>query len=100
MIRIKPFQELFLLAGIGGALAAAIDFSVSGKGSLIATVASLGGSAFSLVSASPPLITILLAGVAAGLFGAASILYFRPLSGKGAFTCGFGAVGALAIFFP
>ena len=98
MLKIHPFTELSLLAGIGGGLAVVIDFLVSRDGSFVRTVEANIDQFTTYIF--PPFLPTLFAVVLVLLASALSIFYFRPLSRKGAIACGFGTVAGLAIFFP
>lgn len=98
MIRLRPFFELFILSGFGAAIAVAIDFVVSGNGSLLSGLATLLD--MYLAQYLPGQTTVKIAALVLILFGACSTFYFRPLSAKGAFAGGFAILAVLAIFVP
>ncbi len=98
MLKIRPFTELFLLSGVGAAIAVAVDFLVSADGSLLHNLA--GVIDIWVVRFTPEWAAMRIAIAALVITGASSVFYFKPLSRKGAFASGFGTVAALAIFLP
>ena len=94
----KPIVEIFGWAGVGAGLAIAIDYAVSRDASLLFSVTQYVDRLLS--AAGPYTLSLRLAFFILLGIGASSIFYFRPLSRKGAFGGGFGAIGALAILLP
>ena len=98
MIKFDPFLEILLAAAIGAGSATFIDATLAADGSMVLGLSSM----FSLLTGAVngQLAPIWLAGTGLVALAALSVLYFRPLSRKGGFACGFAAVAILALFIP
>lgn len=86
------------MAAFGAVIAAFIDLRVSAHGSVWRHLN--GAVGFFLPIEFGGIWPNLVVALIIGLLGALSTLYFRPLSRKGGFACGFAVIGALSIFLP
>ena len=96
-LKIHPFGELALAGGLGAAAAISADLATSVDASLLhGFVQSIfGGMGLKAASVDLGYGSVFLMAL-----GALSVLYFRPLSRKGAFFCGFSVIAAIAVVFP
>ena len=98
MSKFKIILEVFVVAEFGAIVAVLIDFFVSLDGSLLHSISQIIDAVFGFVLL--PRIPIILAAAVLIIFAGLLALYFRPLTRKGAFISGFGAIAMIAIFIP
>ncbi len=97
-MKLQETYTLMLFAAIGAAIGTVIDYYLSLDSSLLYGISELMDQVTTFIM-SPPL-PFYMAAAALVVLGSLSILYARPLTRKGAFTCGFAAIAILAIFIP
>ncbi len=94
-MRISPFFELLLVAGLGSLTALAFDFAINGAASGAMKAASLFAVTGFGATAAAAFGALLVAAS-----GPASVFYFRPLTRRGAFTLAVGAAAVVSILTP
>lgn len=96
-IRVHSILEMFGFACLGAGVATGLNFLLAAEESLLIVLSDLLASLRLLPVAAA---VVPLTEAALVVLGGASILYFRPLTTKGAFVCGIAVIGVIAILFP
>lgn len=98
MLKARLLIEIYLLAGLGAALALFVDFLIASDGSVLHNFSAVVDPF--VVRIVPVWASLYLSALSLILLGTISVLYFKPLSLKGSFASGFSAIAVIAIFLP